>query len=117
MRAIYNGTDNRTSDETRYDEDGAADAGFVLGVAVWIQDLVHEAGEGVEEADVDAEGEEDNVEGGGAEHEAEGIYDGGFGDGGGGGGGSGGCGGDEEGGDACYRGDDGDYEDGGGEGT
>lgn len=78
MRFVGDGRGDGTCDEADDDEDGAADAGFVLGVAVWVQDLVEERGEGVEETGVDAKGEEDEVEGRCAEHCPEGGGDGGF---------------------------------------
>ena len=64
MRFVGDGRGDGTRDEADDDEDGAADTRFVFGVAVWVQDLVEERGEGVEEAGVDAKGEEDEGEGG-----------------------------------------------------
>jgi hypothetical protein len=78
VRFVGDGRGDGTCDEADDDEDGAADSRFVLGVAVWVQDLVEERGEGVEEARVDAKGEEDEVEGGCAEHCSDGGGDGGF---------------------------------------
>jgi len=41
---------------------GKGHTGFGFGEAVGLEDLVQEGGDGVEEADVDAEGDEDEVE-------------------------------------------------------
>ena len=60
-------------DEADYYQKGTGDAGVGLGVAVGLEDLVEEGGEGVEEADVDAEGESDEEEFGGVEEGGEGV--------------------------------------------
>ena len=74
-----------------------------------------EGGEGVEEADVDGEGEEDEVEGWVFGEEGEGLADIRGCVGGGGGDGCWGVGGDEEGGDGGDGGDEGDVEGHGGD--
>lgn len=50
-------------DEPNQNEQAARDAGLGFGVAVGSEDLVDQRRGGVEEADVDAEGDEDEVEG------------------------------------------------------
>ena len=58
--AALTGRANNTNTSTHANPgDGAADTGFVFRVAVGIEDLVEESGDGVEEADVDAKGDED----------------------------------------------------------
>ncbi len=69
-----------------------------------------QGGDGVEEADVDGEGEEDEVESWVFGEEGEGLANIWWGVGGGWGDGSRGVGGDEEGGDGGNGGDDGDVE-------
>lgn len=64
MRAIENRGRNRRRYKTHDNKDSATDTGFVFFKAVRIQDLIEEGGEGVEEADVDAECDEEDVEGG-----------------------------------------------------
>lgn len=66
MCAVDDGAHDGAADEASENEDGTADAGFVFRVAVGIEDLVEETGNGVEETHVDAKGDEDDVEGGGA---------------------------------------------------
>lgn len=56
---IQYGRGNSSRDETDDDEDGAANAGLVVCEAVRHEDLVEETGDGVEDADVDGEGDED----------------------------------------------------------
>lgn len=63
MRAVEDGGCACRGDEADEDEDGAADSRLVLCVAVGVEDLVCEGGEGVEEADVGGEGEQEDVEG------------------------------------------------------
>jgi hypothetical protein len=65
---VDDGRRDERGEEADGEKDGAADACLVFGVAVRIQDLVEQRGEGVEEADVGAECEKDDVEGWGAEH-------------------------------------------------
>lgn len=59
LRAIQNGRRDSGGDKTDDDEDGAANAGLVIREAIRDQDLVEKTGDGVEDADVDGEGDKD----------------------------------------------------------
>jgi len=54
------------------DEEGAADASIGFGVGVRVEDLVEEGGDGIEEADVDAVGDENKDSGWVREEQPEG---------------------------------------------
>ena len=103
--AVDDGGDDGGGDETDDDQDGPGDPGFGLAVPVRFEDLVEEGGDGVEESDVDPEGEGEEEEGEGVRERAEGCEegracwacDGGLGVVGRGGWGCGWGGGDEEG--------------------
>lgn len=70
MRAVEDRGRDACDDEADDDQYCAADASFVFGEAVGVEDLVEQGGEGVEGADVGGEGEEYDVEGWRAQHVA-----------------------------------------------
>lgn len=109
--AVHEGRGDGGADEPDEDEDGARDAAFRFREAVRRQDLREEGGERVEEADVDAEGQEDEVEVWVVGEESGRFAQPGRRVGGGGGDGRGGFGRDEEGWEGGDGRDDGDVED------
>lgn len=80
--AVCEGGEDGGGDEADDDEDPACDAGLSFGEVVGGEDLVDEGGDAVEEADVDAEGDEDEPELEGLEELRDGGEEGGFGCGG-----------------------------------
>lgn len=84
VRAVRDGRQDGRRHEPHDDEQAAGDAGVGFAVVVGREDLVDEGGEGVEEADVDGERDENQDEGEVAREGGEGAREGGFGQGGGG---------------------------------
>ena len=109
--AVHDGRRDGGGDQSDEDEHRARDAAFRLREAVGRQDLREEGGERVEEADVDAKGDEEEVEVRVGAQQSDGIAQAGRRARGGRGNGRGRFGGDEEGGYGGDGGDDGDVED------
>lgn len=113
--AVDDGGGDCCRNEADENENGACDAGFGFGEGIRGEDLGEEGGEAVEEANVDGEGEENEVEGWVFGEEGEGLPDRWRGMGGGGGDGGWRFGRDEEGGNSGDGGDEGDVEGHGGD--
>lgn len=59
LGSVDDGRGDGSCDEAHHDENGAANARVVVGEAVGFEHLVEKGGDGVEEADVDPEGDQD----------------------------------------------------------